>query len=147
MTKKSSLPPFFGQEFASFKPFEFPGVNMETLLSSYQKNMELMNATQKIATETAQTLMEIQNQYVQKVVGQMNQQAKHTFSKAPLEEKATHQAEVAKTTVDELIRHLRTTNAIIAQSNEQIIESIQRRFKESLDESSEFVKKSPKKPS
>lgn len=146
MSKKSNVPPFFGQEFGSFKGLEFPGINMETLLSSYQKNMELMNATQKIATETAQTLMEIQNQYAQKVFGQVNQQAKHALSKAPLEEKTTHQAEVAKTTVDELIKHLRTTNTIIAQSNEQIIESIQKRFKESLDESSELVKKSSKNP-
>lgn len=144
MAQKSNIPPFFGQEFGSFKPFEFPGINMETLLSGYQKNMELMNATQKIATETAQTLIEIQNQYAQKVFGHLNQHAKHTLSKAPLEEKATHQAEATKTTVNELVKHLRTTNSIIAQSNEQIIESIQKRFKESLEESSELVKKSSK---
>jgi hypothetical protein len=146
MSKKSTIPPFLGQDFSAFKTFEFPGVSMGALLSSYQKNMQLMNATQRVVTETAQSLLKMHNQYAQKVMGHMNKHVKHGFSNAPLEGKASSQAEAAKATADEMINHIRATNSVITQSSEQIIESIQARFKETLSESSDFVKKGSKNP-
>jgi hypothetical protein len=129
VTKKSTFPPFFGKEFGSFKMFEFPGVDMDTLLSSYQKNMELMDVSRKITTEATQSLITIQNKYIQKFMGQWNERMKNGFSKVPCEETTAHQAETAKTADNEMLQHLRNTHSIIQQSNKKIIESIQNHFK------------------
>ena len=144
MAKDSKLPPFFGKDFNANKSFEFPGINLETLLTSYQKNMEMMNETQKIAKETAQSLMEIQKEYVQKLMAQATKKTKKMAEKAPLEAKNVFEAETTKATVNEIVEHLRSTNSIITKSNEKIIESIQRRFKEVLNESSDLIKKRKK---
>lgn len=144
MARESNIPPFLGKEFGSFKNFKFPGGNMDKLLSGYRKNMELMNATQKIVTETMNSLREGQKQYTQKVISEWHKQVENSLSRVPFEEKTAQHTQAVKTTVDETIQHLRSTNSIISQSNKQIIESIQRRFQEVVDESSEILKKSSK---
>jgi len=141
MTKETNIPPFGEEGLGSFKNFKFPGVDMETLLASYQRNMELMNTTQRIGAETVQSVMELQNQYLKRVFDQWNEQIKYGFSKSPLEEKTTRQAENAKATVDKTIEHVRDVNSIVAKSNEKIIQSVQKRFKEGLDESLNLAKK------
>ena len=138
MAKETNIPPFMED---SFKKFKLPGVDMETLLSSYQKNMELINTTQKIATETTQSVMELQKQYFKKVFDQWNEEVKTNISKTSLDEKTAYKAETAKTAVDETIQHVRDVNSLIAKSNEKIIDSIQTRFKEGLDESAALAKK------
>lgn len=145
MAKETNIPPFMEEGFCSFKQFKFPGADMETLLSTYQKNMELMNAAQKITTETTQSVMDLQKQYFKSVFDQWNDEIKNSFSKAPSEEKTAHQAETAKAAVDQTIKHVRDVNAIIAKSNETIIESMQNHFKKSLNESSDLAKKNKDK--
>ena len=56
MTKETNIPPFGAQRFNPFKQFKLPDVDTETLLSSYQKNMELMNTTQRVVAETTQSI-------------------------------------------------------------------------------------------
>ncbi len=142
MAKETNIPPFMEEELNSFKQFKCPGVDMETLLSCYKKNMELMNTTQKIATEATQSVMELQKKYFKSVFDQMNEEVKSNFSKASFAEKAAHQANTAKITADETMKHVRDVSSIIAKSNEQVVESIQKRFKEILDESANQAKKS-----
>ena len=145
MAKETNIPPFMEEGFCSFKQFKFPGADMETLLSTYQRNMELMNAAQKTTTETTQTVMDLQKQYFKSLFDQWNDEIKNSFSKAPADQKTAHQAEAAKAAVDQTIKHVRDVNAIIAKSNETIIESMQKHFKESLNESSNLAKKSKEK--
>ncbi|MBY0293436.1 MAG: TIGR01841 family phasin [Alphaproteobacteria bacterium] len=145
MAKETNIPPFMEEGFRSFKQFKFPGADMETLLSTHQRNMELMNAAQKITTETTQTVMDLQKQYFKSIFDQWNDEVKNSFSKAPSEEKTAHQTETAKAAIDQTIKHVRDVNDIIAKSNETIIESIQKHFKESLNNSADLAKKSKEK--
>lgn len=145
MTKETNIPPFGEEGFRTFNPFKqfkYPGVDMETLMATYQRNMELMNSTQQIAMEATQSVMELQREYIKKAFDQWNEQIKYTCSKAPLGEKTAHHVDTTKTAVDQTIEHVRDVNSIIAKSNEKIINSVQKRFKESLDESATLAKKS-----
>jgi phasin family protein len=141
MTKETNIPPFMEEGLNSFKKFKFPGADMGNLISIYQKNMELMNVTQQIAVETTHSVLELQRQYMKTALDQWNNHINSCCSKAPLEEKTAHQAEVAKTAADQIVAHTKALHSIIAKSNEKINETVQKGLKEGIDEFSNVVKK------
>jgi phasin family protein len=145
MTKETNMPPFMEEGLNAFKQFKFSGINTENFMSTYQKNLELMNAAQQITVETAQSLAELHNQYIKNAMAQWNDQIKYCYSKAPLEEKTAYHAEATKAAVDDVIEHTRALNSIIAKSNAKMNETLQRRFKEGLDESISMTKKAKEK--
>jgi phasin family protein len=150
MAKETNIPPFSEdafnpfKQFNLFKQFKFPGLDLETLLSNYQRNMELMNSTQQVVVDATKSIMELQNEYIKKVFDQWNEQLKYCCSKAPLEEKTTRQAETTKAALDQAVEHTQGLTSIVAKSNEKIIDSVQKRIKEGLDESLNLAKKSRK---
>jgi len=141
MSKESNIPPFVEEGLNSFKQFKFPNFNMDAFIGMYQKNLELMNKNQQIAVETAQSILELQNQYLKNAFDLWGEQAKKFCSKASLEEKTSSHAEATKETVDKTMEHFQNLNTIIAKSNEVINDSIQKRFKEGLEESANLAKK------
>ncbi len=145
MTKDSQFPPFMEESMNSFKQFKFPGMDVESLMKMYQKNVELMNSTQEIASETTRSLMELQQRYIQKALDQWNDHMKVCTSKAPLAEKTSHHTEATKNVVDQTLEHIQKMNAIITKSNEKLNESFQKSFKEGFDESVNMTKKAKEK--
>lgn len=141
MAKETHIPPFMEEGLNPFKHFKFPGADIENLMTMYQKNIELMSSAQEIATETTKSVMELQRQYMKRAFDQWNDQVKSYCSKTPLQEKASSHADAAKEAVNQTLEHIQEVNSIIAKSNEQINKSIQKRFKEGLDESLNMAKK------
>lgn len=147
MAKETNIPPFgkeglkLFQQLNPFKQYKFPEVETDTLLSNYKQNVELINRTQNIATETTQSVIDLHKQSFKKVFDQWNEEIMNSISNKPFEEKMTHQAETAKTLVDEMINHMRDVNVVIAESNKNIIDSIQNHLQEGLNESATLVKK------
>jgi phasin family protein len=147
MARETNMPPFGEETFNPFKQFnplklfKFPGIDMETLLSSYQKNMELVATTQEIAAESTKSIMELQNAYVKKVFDEWNEHLKYCCSQAPLEEKTAHHAETAKATVNQTIEQVQKLNSILAKSSAKMFSSTQKRIKEGVDESMNLQRK------
>ena len=109
MAKETNVPPFseegfkLFQQFNPFKQFKVPGMDMKSLMSNYQRNIELINATQQVVAEATKSVMELQSEYMKKVFDQWNAQIKYCCSKAPLEEKMAQEAEGAKKAVNQTI--------------------------------------------
>lgn len=139
MAKDTQTP--FVDGLGSFKNLKFPGFNVESLGTSFQKNMEWMTEIQKIATQGTQSLLELETQNVQKALNHCSEHLNCSCLKAPIEVKTAHQAETAKIAVDELSQHMHDVNAIITQTSEQIMGAFQKRFKDGMDECSELVAK------
>lgn len=145
MNKDTNIPPFGEELFNAFKQFKVPGIDMEALVASHQKNMELLASTQKKAVESTNSIIELQNKYLKKAFDQWNEQLKHNCTKTSFEEKAACHAQSTKEMSDRALEHLKEINTIIVKSNEKIIDSIQKHFQESLDESLNLVKKNKDK--
>lgn len=141
MNKDTNVPPFGEELFNAFKEFKVPGINIEDLVASHQKNMELLTSTQKKAVESTNSIVELQNKYLKRAFDQWNEQLKHNCTKPSFEEKAACHAQAAKEMSDRALEHMNDINTIIVKSNEKIIDSIQKHFQESLDESLNLVKK------
>jgi phasin family protein len=141
MTKETYTPPFWEDTMNTFKNTKTPWVDMETLMTNYRRNMDLINSTQQIVGEATKSVLQLQTQYVKNVFDQMSEQTKHSLATEALEAKTEPHTERAKATVDQAIAHAREVNTVIAKSNEKIIENFQNRFKESVDESASLAKK------
>ncbi|MBA3814294.1 MAG: phasin family protein [Alphaproteobacteria bacterium] len=144
MSKETYSSPFWGENFKGFKDNKFPWLDTDLILSGYRRNMTLITTTQQIAAETTKAVMQLQAQYMKDVFEQLSEQTKKNISAASPEERVAHQSEKAKTAVDQAIEHGRNVNAIITKSNEKIIENVQKRFKEGVDESASLARKTKK---
>ncbi len=142
MTKETFTSSLSEGIFNPFKNVKGSMLDMETLTAIYQRNLELMNSTQKIAAEATKSIMELQHEYFKRTLDQWNEQIKYCCSKAPLEEKAACHAEASKEALNQTIKHAQEVNSIMVKSNEKALEAIQNRIKEGLDESVKMTKKS-----
>lgn len=141
MNKNTNIPPFGEEMFTAFKQFKVPGIDMEALATNHKKNMELLASTQQKAVESTNSIIELQNKYLKKVFDQWNEQLQHNCGKTSFEEKAACHAQSTKEMSDRTLEHLKEINTIIVQSNEKIIDSIQKHFQETFNDSLNIIKK------
>ena len=141
MSKETNTNPFWNDTFKGFKDNKLPWFDTELMLSSYRRNMNLITTTQQIAAETTKAVIQLQAQYMKDVFEQLSDQSKQNITTFSPEEKVVQQSEKTKTAFDQAIEHAKNVNSIIATSNEKIIENVQQRFKEGVDESTSLAKK------
>lgn len=145
MSKDTNIPPFGEEMFNAFKQFKVPGIDMEALVASHQKNMDLLASTQKKAVESTNSIIELQNKYLKKAFDQWNEQLTHNCTKASFEEKAACHAQSTREMSEKALAHLQEVNTIIVESNKKIMDSIQKHFQESFNDSLNLVKKNKDK--
>jgi len=145
MNKDTFTNPFWNESLKGWKEAKLPWLDMELMLSSYRRNMELIHTTQQIVSETTKAVAQLQAQYMKDIFEQMNEQTKHNLSIATPEEKAARQTDTTKKNIDQAVEHAKILNEIISKSNEQIIDNVQKRFKESVDETTSLAKKAKPK--
>lgn len=144
MTKETFTNPFSAENFKGFKDVKLPWLDSEFILSNYRHNMNLINSTQQIAADTTKAIMQLQAQYMKDVFEQLGEQTRQNISTFSQKERATKQSEGAKTAIDHAIEHARNVNTLISQSNEKIIENVQKRFNEGVEETAAMAKKAKK---
>ena len=145
MSKDTNIPPFGEEMFNAFKQFKVPGVDMEALVANHKKNMELLTSTQQKAVESTNSIIELQNNYLKNAFDQWNEQLKHNCTQTSFEEKAAYHAQATKEMSEKALAHLQEINTIIVQSNKKIMDSIQKHFQESFNDSLNLVKKNKDK--
>jgi hypothetical protein len=141
MAKDTNLPPFISSQSEVFGKSMFPGGYGDSLMSMYRLNVELITTSQKIAMETAQTLMALNQQYQKRVYDQMNELIKSNISKGPFEEKTTSQANVAKNAVEMMSEHAHEISSLLVDSNKKLSENLHKSLKEGLEESKNAARK------
>ena len=129
----------------AFKKHKFPGVDMETLLKSYQRNVEFMNATQQVMAESTQSLLGLHKQFLMEAYEKWNEQVTNALSSSSPADKVTQQTEASKESMERMVEHAQDIQSTVEESNKKLIDSFQKRFKDSVDESVTLAKKSKKK--
>jgi phasin family protein len=145
MNKETYTNPFWGDNVKGLKDIKFPWFDSELMLSNYRRNMNLINTTQQIAAETTKAVIQLQAQYMKDVFEQLSEQTKQNISTFSPEERVAYQSEKTKAAVDQAVDHARNVNTLISKSNEKIIENVQKRFNEGVDESASLAKKTKTK--
>lgn len=145
MSKNTNIPPFMEESLNAFKKHKFPGVDMETLLKSYQKNVEFMNATQQVMAESTQSLLGLHKQFLMEAYEKWNEQLTNAFSASSPADKITEQTEASKAALERMVEHAQDLQSTVEESNKKLMDSFQKRFKDSVDESINLAEKTKKK--
>ena len=133
----------FTQDYTKiFRDFKVPSYDMESLMTAYRKNLDIVNSTQQVIAEATKNLMQIQTQYVKQLFENLSQQSKETLTSSDsVEEKTSYHARSVKDTIDHALAHTKEVNQVLAQANSKVVDTVQKRLKESVDECATIVNK------
>ncbi|MGE0151317.1 MAG: phasin family protein [Reyranellaceae bacterium] len=134
------------ETFAAFNPFKdmdvtkimadmkFPVVGFDTVVEAQRKNIEALTAANQTALEGMQALFQRQAEVVRSSVEEMTKATTDLWSTVSPEEKAAKQAELVKKGYESAIANLREAIDMLAKTNTQAADLINKRVGESLDE-------------
>ena len=134
------------ETFAAFNPFKdldvtkimgdmkFPVVGFKTVVEAQRKNIEAFTAANQTAFEGVQALFQRQAEVVRSSVEEMTKATTDLWSAGSPEEKAAKQAELVKKSYEGAIANLREVIDMLAKSNGQAADLINKRVGESIDE-------------
>lgn len=138
--------PFGPDAFKFFQDFKNPGFEVNTLLESYRKNMQTIEAAQKAAAETLKDLTQAQSQYARKTMEDLTGLMRHLMASGNnVQEKFELQSQSLKANVEKAISHNQEISGILNQSQDKVIKLASRRFTEYVDEVSNIAKNTTKK--
>lgn len=139
---KDRISHLFGEDMLkNFQDMKLPMFDPKTLSSFYERNMELINSSQKITAQAAQAMLDLQSKYYKTIFDQWNHEVQKCMSDAPLEEKTSCQAECNKAMLDKTVEHAKNMNDILEQSNKKIVDNLQKHFQGAMHDSAHLAEK------
>ncbi len=129
--------------FKSLENFKLPGVNMNALLSSQEKNIDALNAANRTAVEGIQALARQQAEILRQSMDEATRVAKEIADIGELQDIPAKQAEIAKAAFEMGLANMKELADIAAKSNAEAIDLVNKRVAESFDDLKDVV--TPKK--
>jgi phasin family protein len=135
----SSIPEFDITKYIG--EFKIPGVDIETLVSSQRKNIEALTQANKLAFEGLQALFKRQAEIVRQSIEESTAVARQLVETGSPQDKAVRQTELTKEAFEQALANSRELSEIIAKSNSEAFELLNKRFFQILDELKEGIAK------
>ncbi len=127
--------PFGELDFSKYmSELKFPGVDLDQLANSYRKNIEAFTSASQVAVEGAQSVAKRQAEILRETMEEYGKLLREYSAPANAEEAAAKQAETAKRTFEATLTHMREISDMIAKTNNQSLELINKRVSELLEE-------------
>lgn len=137
MTTSNQQLPDFSQ---LIKQMKVPGVDVEALAASHQKDIEALMAANQRAYEGVQALVQQQATMLQEALQQAQAGLRSTASSQSLSDAGTKQAEVAKQAFEQGLANMRELAEMATNSQKQAVDAIQKRMQEKFEETSRLMK-------
>ncbi|MGO8868402.1 MAG: phasin family protein [Alphaproteobacteria bacterium] len=127
--------PFAELDFSKFMAeLKIPGVDFDQVASTYRKNLEAMTTASQVAVEGAQSVVKRQAELLRESMEEYAQLMRQYSTPASAEEAASKHADAAKRTFEATLAHMREISEMIAKTNQDSLEIINKRVSELLDE-------------
>lgn len=121
--------------------FKLPAVDMEALLASQRRNIEVFSAANRVALEGAQAVAKRNMEIVQAAVAEMTEAMKALTGTDAPQAKAAKQAELMKAAYEQAVANMRELAEMIQRANGEALALINQRFAETMDELKTMVEK------
>ena len=125
--------------------FKVPGVDVESLVSNQRKNIDALTQANKLAFEGLQTVVKRQVEILRQTIDEVAQVAKDFSEPGSAQDKAAKQAEFAKDAFERALANARELAELIAKSNAEAFDLLNKRFSQILDETRDAFQKAAKK--
>ena len=149
MAKKTqSVPEFdpmaFWKDFDPAKmmgEMKAPGIDIQSIIQCQQRNLEALATANRKAFEGAQAVMARQAEILQEAMEEMRGAVESMAAKKLPEDVVTEQTDVMKTSFEKTVSNMRELSEMMAKSNTQAVDKINRRITESLEELKDNIAK------
>ena len=113
---------------------KIPGVDVQALLASHQKNLSALADANKQVVAGVQQIAQRQAEHIRQAVTEAAQAAKSAASSPAAKELAAHSVDLTKQALDKAVEHLKEVSEIAAKAQAQAAETVNKRVAEGLDE-------------
>jgi phasin family protein len=113
---------------------KIPGVNVEALLSSQQKNIEALTAANRTAVEGIQTLSQRQAEIFRRTMEEATKAAQAVATTGQPQDIPAKQAEIAKVVFEKGLANMQELAELAARANADTLEVVNKRFAESFED-------------
>ncbi len=121
--------------------FKVPGLDVEGLMASQRKNIEALTQANKLALEGVQAVFKRQAEILRQAVEEAATAAKDLTDASTPQDKAIRQTELTKDVFERGLANARELSEIIAKSNSEACELLNKRFTQVLDEIKDSIRK------
>ena len=121
--------------------FKVPGVDVETLVASQRKNIEALTQANKLAFEGFQALFKRQVEIARQSIEESATVARQLVETGTPQEKAVRQTELTKEAFEQALANSRELSEIVAKSNGEAFDLLNKRFFQVLDEMKDNISK------
>ncbi|HEV7369851.1 phasin family protein [Arenibaculum sp.] len=124
--------------------FKVPGIDVDQMLAAQRKNVEALTAAQQLAFEGLQAVFRRQGEIVRQSVEQTGTIMTELLAPGAPEEKVAKNAELTKAAFEKALSNAKELSELVAKSNAEAANVLNKRFTESLDELKTAVQKARK---
>src|SRR5512134_3705384 len=97
--------------------FKLPGVDMQSVMDSQRRNLEVLGTANKRAIEGMQAVARRQSEIFRQMMEETQAAMRDFMAAASPEDKAARQTELVKTAFERAIANMREISDLVAQSN------------------------------
>ena len=128
-----------------FAGFTFPGFDVEALMATQRKNLEAFTQANQLAVAGFQALAKMQVELTRAAMDQASTLVRDWAETSAPEVKLQKQAEFAKQALEKGVSNTRELVELASKTQTEAFDVLNKRFTESVDEMTSFVKKEAKK--
>jgi phasin family protein len=124
------------------KEMKFPNMpNMDVtgLMSSQRKNFEAITQANRVAMEGMQAVARRQAEIMREAMEEVSKASQSMTSTSDPQEMSTKQSEMARENMERSMERVRELAEMVAKSNSEAFEVLQRRMSEALEEFKEMM--------
>jgi phasin family protein len=114
--------------------FKVSGVDMDQVVASQRRNLEALTAANQLAVEGMQAIARRQAEILRQMMEEASQAMRDVMSAGSPEDKAARQTELAKEAFKRAISNMRELAEMVAKSQGEAFDVINKRVTDSLDE-------------
>ena len=118
----------------ALESMKIPGVNVEALLSSQQKNIEALNAANRVAIEGIQNLGQRQAEILRLAMEEATKAAHDVAAVGQPQDIPAKQAEIAKAAFEKGLANMQELAEMAARANSDTLAVVNKRLAESFDD-------------
>lgn len=134
--------PFLNVDFQKIMmDFKMPGIDADALMNAQQKNIEAISSANQLAAEGLQAIGKRQAELFQQAFEEAQKSLGDLMAQGAPEDRIAKQAETVKSTIERTVSNIREISEMLAKSNQEAFDVINKRITDSLEEIQGLAKK------
>ena len=121
--------------------FKVPGVDVEAVVASQRRNLEALSEANQLAVEGMQAVAKRQSEIFRQMMEETSQAMRDMMAAGSPEDKASRQTEMLKEGFKRAIANMRELAEMVAKSQTEAFDVINKRVTDSLDEIKTLIAK------